>query len=544
MRTACFASVKGQDKAMAKAVIPRLQGDDYQGRFFWLQACRLFHEHTKVQRVAYEYDDIKSFDDVVVFYSEPIPDERGSTCSIDYFQVKFHIDHNGTFSCDALIDPAFISAEKVSLLQKLRAAQIKRAPDGNGARFFIVSPWAINEADPLRFLISTNNGELRLDKLFDGTGDRSVTGRVRKVWREHLELEDDQLEITLRPLRIWFSTGSLTLLGDQVNDKLIIAGFKPVEATSQVFTYTPLIQALHASGKNIFTREELQEVGEREKLWLGLRRDHIDSIPLGLRSFMRRAENMEDWTERMLCLVHHFDNRMIRASRLWNEVVFPEIKGFLAEATAAHHTYRLYLDVHNSIAFATGYELDGKSGVDVTPMQSTRTGRHWWKPDYTAEPQEELWEVEILPMASGANGNDVALAVSVSRDVAGDVQLYVKESLPEVGRVIVCRVRPQPSRSAIRDATHAFQLVEQLVAKIAERSVEERAGQLHIFASAPNALLFFLGQQARGFGRCTIYEYDFETNAPGAYSPAIHFPPSSRPRNGADGQTDSEGVSI
>lgn len=531
---------------MAKAVIPRLQGDDYQGRFFWLQASRLFHDHTKVQRVAYEYDEIKSFDDVVVFYSEPIPDERGGTCLADYFQVKFHVDHNGAFTCDALIDPAFIGADKVSLLQKLRAAQLKRAIDGNGARFFIVSPWAVDGGDPLRFLISTNNGELRLDKLFDDTGDKSATGRVRKAWREHLELEDDrQLELTLRPLRIWFSTGSLTLLGDQVNDKLIVAGFKPVEATSQVFTYTPLIQGLHASGKNIFTRDELQEVGEREKLWVGTRPVRDDATALGLRSFMRRAESMEDWTERMLCLVHHFDNRMIGAPRFWDEAVFPEIKAFLSEATAAQRPYRLYLDTHNSIAFAAGYELDDKSGVDIAPMQSTRTGRHLWKPDYTAEPpREELWEVEHLPAGSGPRGKDVALAVSVSRDVSRDVRLYVEKSLPEVGRIIVCRVRPHPSRSAVRDATHAFQLVEELVVKVGERDAEERAGQLHILASAPNALLFFLGQQARGFGHCTVYEYDFETNTPGAYSPAIQFPPSSLPRSSgsAGGRTDCEGA--
>lgn len=528
---------------MAKAVIPRLQGDDYQGRFFWFQACRLFQDHTKVQRVAYEYDDVKSFDDVAVFYSEPVPDERGGTCSADYFQVKFHVDHNGSFTCGALTDPAFIGAEKVSLLQKLRAAQLRRAPTGDGARFFIVSPWALADADPIRILVSTNNGELRLDKLFDGTGDGSVMGRVRKAWREHLGVGDDELEVTLRPLRVWFSTGSLALLGDQVNDKLIAAGFKPVEATSRVFTYSPLIQSLHASGRNVFTREELREVGERENLWAGTPRPRGDAAVLGIRSFMRRAEHMEDWTERMLCLVRHFDNRVIRDTGLWAAAVYPEVREFLEEATAAPRPYRLYLDAHNSIAFAAGYELDDKSGVDVSPMQSTRTGRHLWKPDYAADPPgEELWEFENLTTGADVAANDVALAISVSRDVTADVRLYVEQSLPEVGRLISCRVHPSPSRSAVRDATHALQLVEGLVGKAGERSAEERKGRLHVFASAPNALLFFLGQQARGFGRCTVYEYDFETNAPGAYSPAIQFPPPTSAGVVTGGRADSDGA--
>jgi hypothetical protein len=42
------------------------------------------------------------------------------------------------------------------------------------------------------------------------------------------------------------------------------------------------------------------------------------------------------------------------------------------------------------------------------------------------------------------------------------------------------------------------------------------------------ALLFFLGQLARGLGRCTLYEYDFVTNELGKYDPSLVLPPDSR----------------
>ena len=53
---------------MARAIAARNQGDDYQARWFWCQACRLFGTHTKVVRVAYEANNVKSFDDIVVYF--------------------------------------------------------------------------------------------------------------------------------------------------------------------------------------------------------------------------------------------------------------------------------------------------------------------------------------------------------------------------------------------------------------------------------------------------------------------------------------------
>ena len=62
---------------MSRAVAARAQGDVYQARFFWLQACRLFQPHAQVARVGYDVDGIKAFDDVVVDYEPPVHDDRG-----------------------------------------------------------------------------------------------------------------------------------------------------------------------------------------------------------------------------------------------------------------------------------------------------------------------------------------------------------------------------------------------------------------------------------------------------------------------------------
>ena len=95
---------------MAKAVVARIEGDDYQARFFWFQVCRLFEPHTKVSSVGYEVDDAKAFDDVVVSYAPPVNDDRGGVVATDYYQVKFHVSQEGTVRFESLMDPAFIGA--------------------------------------------------------------------------------------------------------------------------------------------------------------------------------------------------------------------------------------------------------------------------------------------------------------------------------------------------------------------------------------------------------------------------------------------------
>lgn len=476
--------------------------------------------YSPVGQVGYEHQTVRSFDDVVVLYSRPVLDEWGDPVTADYYQSKFHVTYNGAFTYSNLIDPAFISAETVSLLQRLHEARLGHAVDGRGARFYITSPWHVDHNDPLGRIVSATNGEFRLDKLFPpGRG----LARVRRVWSRHLNINsDEELRRTIRPFRIWAGALPLDLLRRMTNRELQAAGLRPMEDDSRVFQYTGLIRSLHAEGRTLFTQADLRKAAERENLWLGTPAPD-EAVPIGIRSFLRRAEYMEDHTERMLCLAKYFNGREIRDARLWQESVYPDVSDFLRTATARPATYHLYLEAHNSIAFAAGYELD--RGVDVSPVQSTDRGRTVWRPRVGLPAAvDDLWGVVEMGPESSSVGKAVAVAIGVTHDIIEDVRLYVRQNLPEVGRIIYCTVRPAPSKTAVRDADHGIQLIEQAAAIIQRRTPEERQERLHIFASAPNALTFWLGQRARGFGRIVVYEYDFEHNTPGGYSPGLEFP--------------------
>lgn len=249
------------------------------------------------------------------------------------------------------------------------------------------------------------------------------------------------------------------------------------------------------------------------------------TVAVGVRSFTRWAEGMEEETDRLLRLEGYFDERKIKGSDLWRAAVYPELEGFLMDAMRERKPYHLHLSAHVSIAFACGYVLDPKSGVEVAPVQRTPAGPELWRPDVGgARMEDELWDFD--PVALSRAGKDVAVAVSATHPVLSDVRAYAHRKLPELGRILSYTVLPGPSHDSVRDATHGWRLAEELAQRMrAERKAGEEGATLHLFAAAPVGLMFFLGRLSRGFGRCVLYEYDLEGGALGAYCPSLVFPP-------------------
>jgi hypothetical protein len=253
--------------------------------------------------------------------------------------------------------------------------------------------------------------------------------------------------------------------------------------------------------------------------------DAIDALlgvkKLGIRSFDRGAENISSITDVHLDLLPHFDGRNLRKSLDWHEHIFPPLQSFLKEQTAEERPYHLHLPAHACIGFAAGYCLDSKTGVNVVPVQYTTGGRIIWEPDIAVATTHPLWSISDSSTESGES--DIALALSVTREIGQHVREHVVASLPAVHRIIECNILPEPSPRALRDGTHALHSAEEIMSLVqTSRSAQERKGTLHLFASAPIGFLFFLGQMSRGFGKCVLYEHDFEGD--GSYKPSLIFP--------------------
>jgi hypothetical protein len=128
--------------------------------------------------------------------------------------------------------------------------------------------------------------------------------------------------------------------------------------------------------------------------------------------------------------------------------------------------------------------------------------------------------------ARAGDGPDLALALAVTRKVEDDVLLYAREHEPAIGRVLVLTPKGGAGQTSVRDANHALALAEDTTLLLQRhRTVEERRRPLHVFIAAPVQFAMLLGREARAYGPTVTYEYDFPTQAPGAYSASFHLPP-------------------
>ena len=510
---------------MAKAVSARQNGDVYQARAFWYKACRLFQPHSKVDKVGYEIEEIPHFDDVAVLYKPGVLDIRGEPLSADYYQVKWHTDQSGSLSCDSLIDPKFIGSRTTSLLERLKESTYAASESGQDARFNFVTTWGVKSGDPLGRLVSGEDGEIRLDVLFGGAGVGRMR-RVREMWAEHLGVDIETLRSVLSRLRLCINSASLVRLKKDVSDRMATVGFIPVDYGKRTNPYDGLILRLRAEGKTHFSRQDIREICEAEGLWQGtVSRDN--SVPVvGIRSFRRFTDHLEDETLHLLDLLRLFDGRQIRSQSTWNNDVAPDVRRFVNGSVIPLANCHIHLDCHGSIAFTAGYELDLKSGVRVAPFQKTADGRQVWalNSDSGASDAAQVgWkqsEVQINP-----HGMESGVLLSVTHSISEDVQVYARRHLPQIGSLLSLTVEPEIGPTSVKDGSYAWRLAEEVIRIIRSWSGHiARAGPLHIFFAAPNGLVFFIGRLARSLGPIQLYEHDFESGTTGEYQATISLP--------------------
>lgn len=505
---------------MSNAVGARLKGDNYQALFFWLKACEIFDEDSNIERIVYESSEVKSLDDVIIYYKKPFLDETSNMIDKDFFQVKFHVIQNGTINWQDLIDPSFINASKHSFFKRVYDAQGQYDKEEYGSRFNLITPWNINPNNELSHIISNTGGEIRWDKLDIGN-KRGKMWKIRNTWREHLDLKDDsELKKFLSPIRIKDRFHTLDELKNLLNIKLKSRGLKTINDFG-LNPYTDLLGNLLLKNATDFDKESLTIHCKNNGLFVDTLNDN-QACTIGIRSFARGTEKMADETDAMICLLDKFNNRHIIETKDWSQYIPENVKEFLEKESNRSLENQILLDTHSSIAFLCGYILDSKSGINVAPIQK-HNGKIVWKPNFNRTSENyPKWVTQEQIINEQAN--DLVITLDIRHNISQHVEYYIQTTNLSVHRFINCCLPNGPSANAIKDGTHAWYLADTIANYINNRPLNERFGTVHIFSSVPNALMFFLGQLSRAFGKVQLYEFDFDNPLPGAYTPSISLP--------------------
>ncbi|NRB55833.1 MAG: SAVED domain-containing protein [Salinicola sp.] len=499
---------------MAKAVVPRWHGDNYQSRFFWIHAASLLDpDRPEVVEVTFEADGPKAFDDVVVRYD---PSRRYASgpgrVTVDYHQIKWHVDTGGRFGFEDLTDPAFIGASSISLLERLKSA---KANAEDGAAYHLVTTDRVRDGDPLADLISNHDSSLRLQVLKNGKTDLSRMGSVRKCWREHLQLSTDQelFEIIDR-LHIIQGHYSLDFLRQQVSLNFRLVGLVGAEAET-AFIYDEAAKQLVVKDINCFTRASFEEWCRAEE-WFSTKKPEIRrSIAISTFEPGATPTHMRDASpEFTLPLEQNFEGRALKPEKSWMDLKDPVVE-FLKRMVGEQPVMRLFIDVHSSIAFLAGSVLKFKLGADVEIIQKglNNPGTIWNARDGKEGPPVIINNEYI------GDAKDIAIAIGVSRDPIHKVKEYVARELANVGTIVHVIPENGVGQASIQGGQHASSIAAAIAENVS--AVRKPGGTAHIFMAAPNAFSFLLGQQAEAMGKCIPYEFDFGGHEDGSYKPTF-----------------------
>jgi hypothetical protein len=494
---------------MADAVLPRWHGDNYQSRVFWDNALNLLDDEgtSCIVEVAFEADGPKAFDDVVVRYDPPVARSGPERVTADYHQVKWHVELGGRFGFADLVDPVFIGAKSFSLLQRLAAAREKA---GRGACFTFLTTYRIRDDDPLAEMMSGNDRSLLVEKLFDGTKtDASRMGKVRKLWREHLSLaDDDALRRVLTGFRIFDGHRSLDELKESITLRARTVGVITSSPTSSDFRFDELARALKKRGLNSFTRETFKQMCKEESLLAQIIAAEDPYLPVAIRSFLGPASDIVGASpQNTLLLTDSFRQRYLRDDLDWQRDIRPQIDNFLRAMVVQNPKLRLILDAHASVAFIAGSVLDVKSGVSLELVQKGRVGPRVWLADDGSENGAPMFQVIEHVLGEGP---EIAVVISVAQSAEAAARAYCSASLPSVGRLINFALPTGPSQRGVQGGGHAAILAEAIANHLRQIKGNEADVVAHIFAAAPNALVFYLGQQHQAIAPCVVYEFDFD----------------------------------
>lgn len=506
---------------LANVVAPRLEGDEYQSLFFWYHAASLLSKDT-IKEIHYESDDVDGVDDLIIYYNSLGVDAGGWNSMADYFQIKYHVDNRNRYGSEAIIDPKFIKSQK-SLLNRFYAAHEQIKSMGiDHFRLFLVSNWQWEQNDPLFSEIRDSDGSLPTS--FFLQSNRQRIGRIRELWRQHLNIDEQSFVAFAKKLRFQMNHFGRRYFKELVMSNLRNAGLVVQDDYQKANTYTSLALKFIMDGTKKFTKESLRQLCLEYNLIQDKQIDAVKEPIIGIRSFIRFAERIEDECDLHICLSEHFEGRHLNDGTNWNTdiasklILFLNHPDFLNNVRSIEHS--ILLECHGSIALLAGYLLPRASGARIHPIQKGIETQSWRpKGDKKAD-----WDWDINYTKLISSSTDIVISVSITHDIKSDVEKFLSDNDLPAQSMYCFSSKSGNGQNCIENADHAIHLSNSMVQKFRQLRRGNPNSTIHLFIAAPNGFMFLLGRSGMALGSIQLYEFDFTNEKNGSYTPSIRLP--------------------
>lgn len=499
---------------MAKSIVARRKGDEYQARFFWLKLLEL-RTNDYIESVTFESDQVAFMDDVLVSYREPIKDQLTGKREIvcDFFQCKYHMTQRGAFTYKNLIDPRFINC-KTSMLKRLYDAYVKLSEElgPEAFRLYIFSNWNWDPRDAL----AKHLHEEMFRSTFYERG--SVEGKIRSKLAGHLSILPEELRAFLNTVR--FTLGkNLIDLAREMKPRLELAGLRPIDPTVTSGIYDELAWKLLGQGQHSFDKEALSQMIREEKLIAPPSTKHSE---ISIQSFAQFARRPDDLQAAHLDLCRFFDGRFPKDNSYWKKEVPGEISAFMLNGDLSNllQPIHLFFDCHLSIAFLAGHLISPKHRIQIIPTQKRGSDCVLWASN-ASDTNDDLWQFNAI----GEINKELILGISVTHQIQPHLQPYLEvEGLSNLSQVLVCPTGGTDPK-AVCGGDHAWQLGHQLAKRLREM-LPDTCRKIHLFFAGPVALGYILGHTLRHItSQIQLYEHDFEgQRSERRYYPSLRIP--------------------
>jgi|SRR5208337_3247619 len=466
---------------MANQVVARLVGDDYQHLFSWHQVLELLRSGTTVERVRLEDEDAMSVDDVTVHHT-------GGRAQ--YFQVKCHVNYRSGYCEETLIEA---DDNKSSLFQKW-CRSFRRLRDLRGGlipEIYLVSNWGWLQGDVLPGFVCGVRESIN-DRFFS-EGLRSKAGQLRRRLREHLGIDEAELQEFLKCLRFRIAFGSLSDLADRVAERMHHLGLKSDEAS--LYVTAGAVRTWIKDGPVELTADVVRTRIADLGLWLPADAPtaiHVHLLTIKDQRFDIEPDYRLDWRDYFVgpdaCKGHD-----VVSPDIWNTRLMPDLLALESEINTKTKTRLLRVRGKARLSAWTAFGF-AFSRVNSYTLEVDQNGQGW----STASAPATDFRMAALNAGGeilAEQGDTVAVGLSVSGSLDEDVRRDVRQHGAAIRSLLLLRPERELGPVCLRDGADAVAPAAQAKALMRDFATKFGARRILLYYFGPLGGACFLGHQ-------------------------------------------------